>query len=318
MIVVFAFHSKDVDLALESAKAITAMGINMRHSAIVCCPENTPNILEITEELKRCFPEVGRIIAQDGFDGWPLGPNQMFIDAAVHCYQQDKPWYFWEPDCVPMKRGWLDELDAEYHKKPAILGTIFPEGMASNGKNVYKALVGSAIYPPNFLDFCDNARNLSNYNMAYREAGVEPQPWDVYCRWEFLAIGRDTPLIRTYWKSVNYQQRDGKIVFFAEDPEAQAIQGVVCPDRTVSSEAVVVHGCKDMSLHRMASNNFVATTETTEEKKVENKPIVSPKIIAKTNKKRKLKISEEDRKRRSEAMKAILAKKREQKAQSVV
>lgn len=190
--------------------------------------------------------------------------------------------------------------------------------MASNGKNVYKALVGSAIYPPNFLDFCDNARNLNNYNLAYRQAGVEPQPWDVYCRWEFLAVGRDTPLIRTYWKSVNYQQINGKIVFFAEDPEAQAIQGVVCPDRTVSPEAIVVHGCKDGSLHRMASNNFTIKADVTEAKTEVKKSSIEGKIVAKNLNKRKLKISEEDRKRRSDQMKAILQRKREQKAQSAV
>jgi hypothetical protein len=55
---------------------------------------------------------------------------------------------------------------------------------------------------------------------------------------------------------VNYQWKDGKIVFFAEDPESQAIQGVTCPDRVISSKAVVIHGCKDGSLHKMAIAGF--------------------------------------------------------------
>jgi hypothetical protein len=195
-------------------------------------------------------------MAQDGYNGWPLGPNQMFSDAAAQCYSVNEPWMFWEPDCVPMKSGWVDDLEAEFRKKPAILGHQYEGGMATNGKNIYKMIVGSAVYPPNFLDFCPSARSLDNYNLAYRSAGTIPEPWDVRCRWNFMAIGRDCPLLRTYWKSVNYQWKDGKIVFFAEDPEAQAVQGVTCPDRVISSKAVVIHGCKDGSLHKMAIAGF--------------------------------------------------------------
>jgi hypothetical protein len=256
MNIVFAYHNGDADLAMESAKAITAMGLNIRHKAYVCTRQCTKDCHAITQELKKSFPEVDQLIVQDGFEGWPLGPNQMFSDVAAAMYPTGVPFYFWEPDCVPMKEGWVDDLDAEYHKKIGIMGHLYEGGMASNGKNIYKMIVGSAVYPPNFLDFCPSAQSLSTYNMAYKSAGSIPEPWDVRCRWNFLAIGRDTPLIRTYWKSVNYQWKDGKIVFYAADPEAQGVQEVTCPDRVISSQAVVIHGCKDGSLHKMAQEGF--------------------------------------------------------------
>ena len=263
MNIVLAYHNGDAELALLSAKAITSFGINMRHKATVCATNDTALIYEITEELKKSFPEVGRIVAQDGYNGWPLGPNQMFSDAASQCYAVNEPWMFWEPDCVPMKQGWVDDLETEFRKEPAILGHQYEGGMATNGKNIYKMIVGSAVYPPNFLDFCPSARSLDNYNLAYRSAGTIPEPWDVRCRWNFMAVGRDCPLLRTYWKSVNYQWKDGKIVFFAEDPEAQAVQGVTCPDRIISSQAVVIHGCKDGSLHKMAIAGFPMPSDST-------------------------------------------------------
>lgn len=366
MNIVFAYHNGDAELAMLSAKAITAMGINMRHKATVCATNDTALTYEITEELKKSFPEVKRIIAQDGFNGWPLGPNQMFSDAAAQCYAVNEPWMFWEPDCVPMKQGWADDLETEFRKEPAILGHQYEGGMACNGKNIYKMIVGSAIYPPNFLDFCPSARSLDNYNLAYRSAGAIPEPWDVRCRWNFMAIGRDCPLLRTYWKSVNYQWKDGKIVFFAEDPEAQAIQGVTCADRVISSQAVVIHGCKDGSLHKMAIAGFpmpesipdqepetqfipvahepviparehlpqyiisealgpIALTNASE---VSNSPDVANcqkltvkrknKSPSKANKKKKRNLSPEERQRRSDLMKAILARKAERKAQGVV
>jgi hypothetical protein len=338
MNIVFAYHNGDAELALLSAKAITAMGINMRHKAIVCAPEETALTYEITEELKKSFPEVGRIFAQDGFNGWPLGPNQMFSDASTHCYRYQEPWYFWEPDCVPMSSGWVDKLEKEFSKEPnKIMGSLVGGGMASNGKNVYKLIVGSAIYPSKFLDYCGLAASLYNYNVAYRTSGVVPEPWDVRCRWVFLQHGRNTELIKSYWKSVNYQWKDGAIVFFAEDPEAQAIQGVTCPDRTVVSEALVVHGCKDGSLHKMAIAGFpmpepVMPSDSTgldipsnsmglEQVAIKDEirlvpPRKSPSKASKPKKKRKL--SPEERQRRSDAMKAILARKAERKAQGVV
>jgi hypothetical protein len=333
--IVFAYHNGDADLAMESAKAITAFGINMRHKATLCCTKDTFGASDIIHELKKSFPEVDQLFAQDGFDGWPLGPNQMFADVAAAMYSTNVPFYFWEPDCVPMKEGWVDDLDAEYHKQVGILGHLYEGGMASNGKNIYKMIVGSAVYPPNFLDFCPSAQSLSTYNLAYRESGNVPEPWDVRCRWNFMEIGRDTPLIRTYWKSVNYQWKDGKIVFYAEDPEAQAVQGVTCPDRIISSQAVVIHGCKDGSLHKMAQKGFPVPSDSTGLKPSNSMELVqsvnndaqSPtvcnkasKVVRKPPKKTKKKrvISEEERERRRQSMMEILQRKRERKAQEAV
>lgn len=369
MNIVFAYHNGDAELALLSAKAITAMGINMRHKATVCATEDTALVREITEELKKSFPEVGRIVAQDGFNGWPLGPNQMFADAAAYCYSVNEPWMFWEPDCSPMKSGWVDDLEAEFLKEPAVLGHQYGGGMASNGKNIYKMIVGSAVYPYNVLELCPSAQSLGNYNLAYRSAGTIPEPWDVRCRWNFMAIGRDCQLLRTYWKSVNYQWKDGKIVFFAEDAEAQAIQEVTCPERIISSRAVVIHGCKDGSLHRMAIAGFPMPesipdrecdflyASVGDEIEISHIPVrdslqnvnndaLSPTVCNKTsemmrnspqvttkekpslkrknkspskaNKKKKRNLSPEERQRRSDAMRAILARKAERKAQGVV
>ena len=386
MNIVFAYHNGDAELALLSAKAITAMGINMRHKATVCAINDTAFLHEITTELKKSFPEVGRIIAQDGYNGWPLGPNQMFSDAAAQCYAVNEPWMFWEPDCVPMKTSWADDLDTEFRKEPAILGHKYEGGVATNGKNIYNMIVGSAVYPPNFLDFCPSARSLDTYNMAYRNAENYPEPWDVRCRWNFMAIGRDCPLLRTYWKSVNYQWKDGKIVFFAENSEAEAIQEVTCSDRFISSQAVVIHGCKDGSLHKMAIAGFPMPSDSTgldipsnsmgleqgggqtvpalnipdqeqafsnvsvgDEIEIIHIPVREPDTILQkviqnvgtcsqsptvcnkaSNKKsppvkkrqktakKKRNLSPEERQRRSDAMKKILAKKAERKAQDVV
>jgi hypothetical protein len=162
-----------------------------------------------------------------------------------------------------------------------------------------------------------------------------------------MAIGYNTPLIRTYWKSVNYQWKDGKIVFYAEDPEAQAVQGVTCPDRVISSQAVVIHGCKDGSLHKMAQDGFPMPSDSTGLNTPSNSmglevtdgdlapyPIqVLCEAVGVTTKEKRLRavkqaplkkakkkrvISEEERERRRQSMLVILQRKRERKAQSAV
>lgn len=290
MNIVFAYHSGDCELALLSAKAMVAQGMNMRHKATICCVEDTPLIHQITEELKKVFPEVGRIVAQDGFNGWPLGPNQMFSDASTHCYRYQDPWYFWEPDCVPMVSGWVDRLEEEFKREPnKIMGSLIEGGVASSGKNVYRLIVGSAIYPPKFLDYCGLAANLYNYNVAYRQAGSIPEPWDVRCRWVFLQHGRNTDLIKAYWQSCNYQYKGCDLVFFAENPEAQEIQSVTCPERRVDPRAIVVHGCKDGSLHRMIIDGLdqLATKDELRPHPIVNSP-------TKTSKTKKTKAKEPD------------------------
>jgi hypothetical protein len=152
-----------------------------------------------------------------------------------------------------------------------------------------------------------------------------------------MAIGYDTPLIRTYWKSVNYQWKDGKIVFFASDPEAQAVQGVTCPDKVISSQAVVIHGCKDGSLHKMAQDGFPIPQSVINEMQggtacdkasevMHNSPKVAsnselslkPKNNSSKKAKKKRVISEKERERRRKSMLEILQRKRERKAQSAV
>ena len=257
MNIVFSYHGGDAELAMESAKAIAAQGMNMRHKATICATNGTPLISQITKKLEEVFPSVNRIIAQEGFDGWPLGPNQLFADSSNYCFGQDDPWMFWEPDCVPMVNNWVDLLDKEFAKdRTKIMGCLLEGGLAPSGKTVHRLIVGSAVYPAKFLYGCTVAANLFNYNLRYREAGSTPEPWDVRCRWEFLKYGRNTDLIKTYWKSCQYRTEGGAIVFSAENKDAEDVQCVTCPDKTVFPKAVVVHGCKDGSLHKMAQEGF--------------------------------------------------------------
>ena len=65
-----------------------------------------------------------------------------------------------EPDCVPLKSGWLDELAHAYENNPhRFLGTIVEPKQDSLPK---KMMFATAIYPPNCYEelkgFCDGKK----------------------------------------------------------------------------------------------------------------------------------------------------------------
>lgn len=74
---------------------------------------------------------------------WPMAPNTMFKCAATFITQQFKVPFWWnEPDCIPLCSGWLDDLEAEYRRA----------GKPFMGSIVHKPcthLTGCAIYPAN-------------------------------------------------------------------------------------------------------------------------------------------------------------------------
>ena len=45
---------------------------------------------------------------------WPQGPNWSFACAAEWCHQHQWDFLLLEPDCVPIRRGWLDGVLREY------------------------------------------------------------------------------------------------------------------------------------------------------------------------------------------------------------
>jgi len=261
MIIIFAYCNKDSELALLSSQVISSLGINMRHEAAILCPDGTKNSDEIEAELLKAFPTVHRIIAQNGFNGWPLGPNQMFSDAATWASSRQKSWMFFEADCVAMRRGWVDELQNEYDRQgAAILGDIVTSNDA--GRSNERLINGAAIYSADIFDYCPLANGLNAYNIAFRDQNVKPQAWDFYCRWEFMKVGAGTPLIRSYWRSESYRRNeDGKILFdYTTTEQRKNDKGCI-----VSNLAAVVHGSKDVnnggSLHRLILDGIYTPVE---------------------------------------------------------
>jgi hypothetical protein len=50
---------------------------------------------------------------------WPTGCNLKWRAAAAHVMRVYKePWFWMEPDCVPLKASWASEIEAGYQRQP--------------------------------------------------------------------------------------------------------------------------------------------------------------------------------------------------------
>lgn len=78
-------------------------------------------------------------------ESWPKGANWLFKTACKYFKEQWGTSFLWlEPDCTPLKPGWIEAVESEYvsSKQPFM-------GAEVNGKH----LSGIAVYPFNALDY---------------------------------------------------------------------------------------------------------------------------------------------------------------------
>src|SRR5258705_6863446 len=116
MICVLPFCQKDVHLALENIGWCKELGGCPNHDALLVADAGTDwsdcrKALELANDTFR----IARIITTpQPVDSWKAGSNALFREAAIWCETKGTPFFFLEPDAVPLKPGWLDEIEKAY------------------------------------------------------------------------------------------------------------------------------------------------------------------------------------------------------------
>jgi hypothetical protein len=190
---------------------------------------------------------------------WPEAPNEIFrqcADMVQNDPQLRGVWYFFEPDNVPVKKGWLDMLADQYNtdlSKP-FLGYVDTtwERMLNSGQlnKIGEHMVGTGIFPPNLADFTTAHRTCSN-------------AFDLAMAREIITLCRHTKLIHNNWRSRNYRLENGVIKSDVLGLREQQFGDAI--NRDVSPEAIVIHGCKDLSLLNLVKAMHEPKQEPTEE-----------------------------------------------------
>lgn len=129
MLCVLPVYKDDVANLLNLLAWIHQLGGCKDHTAVLVADAATPidGVWKISDQAKRIFGSYKVISTDKSINGWPEGPNDLFLTAARFAKQRNMHWLFLEPDAVPLKAGWLDRLDIQYRVTGArYLGRLVP------------------------------------------------------------------------------------------------------------------------------------------------------------------------------------------------
>ena len=151
----------------------------------------------------------------------------MFERAMGHintCYKRD--WLWMEPDCVPLRPGWLDALAHAYENQPKrFMGATMKPNDPQFPATMF---FGTAIYPQNahaeLKAFCDGKKA---FDVAFSDH-VVPRGTNTPLIWHVFGAPGDAPSFKD-------------IKMPGDGPNVGTMD-------TVPKEAVLMHRCKDGSL----------------------------------------------------------------------
>jgi len=249
MIIVIPVGPSDASNLHLLTQAITRLGVVEAPILIV----SVPSLQQEAEAAAATLNATVSFTEDEFAHGWPVGPDRMFIWTVRHLAEigNDQPWLWLEPDACPIKPGWDVLLSNAYveAKKP-YFGFTRPTAWRDAEGNLTpiegdNMLLGVAIYPPNMLQDKDLLPLLNDLNLP--GSSHPPVPWDIYLRWHFFRKGvHSSNVIFDRWRTCNYTRGEfDEILCEPIAGERGAVGG------TIPDEAVLVHGCKDGSLHRL-------------------------------------------------------------------
>lgn len=233
MLVVIPTHAGDIAAATELLHWILKLGQNKTHDCLIVADAGTPfdRVKSAREVAAGIFKEVRIITNGQSVKGWPQGCYSLFRTTTKFIADYwPQPFLILEPDAVPLRSGWLDDIAAEY--KSGFMGHIYDgEGRYAGGK----FMSGIAVYP------ADAEQRLPKF--------PGPVHWDVEGAPIMVSQGTHTNLIKH---------------LFGHSPEAAPTFIV---EKTASSPpnaltldyvegAAIFHRNKDGSLRRLLARKL--------------------------------------------------------------
>lgn len=227
-------HSGDIAAARRLLNWIALLdGTLPTHDALIVCDAAVPyrEAMKLRDDARKIFRQVHFTTNGTSVTGWQAGSYSLFKTAVRKVAEKwPQPFLLLEPDCVPLRKGWLDAIAADYNSfQCPFMGHIY---RAQETTMPRELMSGIAVYP------ADAAARL-----PLRE---QPVHWDVDCAEVMVSEGANTPLIHHF-----FGQQDSPSVF-AMKRDAQAGNNVLTL-ADLPRDAVMFHRNKDGSLIRLLS-----------------------------------------------------------------
>lgn len=289
MKITIPISQSDVHLLTDHAEALVALGPIPNHEVVLFpTPSVESQALTAAERLRSICNNVTVVKCPYDFEGgWPVAPNNHWHFVVLHLERSGNksPWLWLELDAVPVKNGWADKLQQAFFDagKP-FMGCVKPVTWIKDGKVIRKddddMLMGVAIYPPG-IPSDELIKPLFN-NVGRSGSTALKEPFDLYLRHPMRHRGvANSGTICDMWRSERYTLEDYVFTCHAVEGEPRARGGAV------PVEAVLVHGCKDGSLHRLVRNGGTkvevvkepVTQEPVTQEPVTQEPVTQEPVI---------------------------------------
>jgi len=237
MLTVIPFYSGDVAQARELLKWIKDLGGCPEHSLLLVADAAIQwSIgLEMIALGNKAFRHTGLITTKESVAGWPQGSNMLWRTTAAHCKAHRTSFLWLEPDAIPLKPGWLDQIQKAYDaSKKQFLGRVYAalhEGVPP------KSMSGIAVYPENVIDLVESKINWNN-------------PWDMEISDIVVPLAESTKLIQHFWGPAQNQA-----------PTFASVRTKDSPVNTftldnIDAQAVVFHRNKNGTLINLLRNKL--------------------------------------------------------------
>jgi len=140
-------YAGDYDRLLNNLRWVRQLGRCPNHDAVIVADAGMEArlVFSLKQEAEKSFKSVEITTTEESVSGWPQGANFLFLAAARFAEKRNDSWLFLEPDCVPLKPGWLSSIQIHYQVNGSrYMGALVP---CSDPRLPSVHLSGCAVYP---------------------------------------------------------------------------------------------------------------------------------------------------------------------------
>lgn len=182
--VALPFHSGDCHLAEQLLRWIGKMSDVSEFDCVLVADCSVPldKAIEVKSLAEKVFKSAPLVTNSASVSGWIAGANSLWYRALDWAAENGRSILFLEPDAIPLRPGWLQELAAAYSAcGKAHMGHI---AETNNAMLPPKCMSGVAIYGPEAASF---------------PRPPQKQPFNVFYADLLLQNAAHTPLIRDFF-----------------------------------------------------------------------------------------------------------------------
>jgi hypothetical protein len=259
MKLVIPVSKHDRHLIPDFISAINKFPVGEEHDLLVIgSRENEEVIIGFEKQIKHLFKSSEACIIPDTMMGWPMSCNFYFQQACAHLRKDEETdaFLWFELDTVPMRENWLDLIAFEYYadttravkekREPLIyLGVKERVYEGKNGELIPESVAGHRMAQVGVYStkIC-SAPVLNSLSVSNRH-------WTHIIQWYVVNRMKESNLIQNNWRTEKYRNSSGEMVCDSISNLAWDVHW----NKSVSEDAVLVHGCKDGSLVKLLLNN---------------------------------------------------------------